>query len=1094
MAAPLGTKVGSAFFEVVASFAGFGESLQSGVVNAITSRGLILGQAMESLGKQLFTKFTIPFGVAAAANVAQFQHLERAIAETLTLFGTAPVLIDETFDAMSKGISDVSREVGGLESQIADGLYQTISAGVPSGQAFEFIKVAQIAAIADKTSDLTSAVDGITTAISAYGLEFTDAEAVSDSFFATVARGKTTFGELSNSLGRVAPLAANAGVSLEETLSVIGQLTVQGLQTSEAVSFLRAGITGLLRPTDELNEIFARTGFATAEAAIPVIGLQKAFQTVVDAAGGSTSKLQELIGTSEGVTAILGVTGENTEKFASILNSVEDSAGRSSAAFAIVDQTVSRSFGRMTEAFDRLGNLFGSIGADFAQPVVDAITSILNELFDIFESLAPLIVSVSGAFAKFFKVFNLPVVKQMAALLAALVISFGGLLGILGAIVGPLGFVITKLISLGIATSVFQKTLPLFARLGKATTALGDGFLRLAERFTGVSSASKSASKSLTFFGKTLKFSTRQLIGFSAGMLAITAASVAALAIAKEWRESLEKIDRQTLLTTQGVDRLAESLGATLDPLESIAKAAEGDGDINFAFKLANADLLQSVQSTLLTLGQAAAETQVINIAYQISSRGGTTEDVEKFIDRVNEVAGLDIDLVDVINDINSGSAAFGGITVQLDKAIDSLDGVKQGYESLQGQAGSLIPSVRRVQNHFTELADQLVQLRLTEGPEAFKAAMDEVGEALAGTEQEDFFVDELLKSFDRAADGAADFSTFSASSMDDFWVQFAAGLPFISDLVGGLEEVEGAADGTGDALVDMTGGLPSDIEKFGIAYVEHLPGIIELTETQIGTLQDLKGEIDTILDAGTQYITDHFNEMNTQITNQMPLLGIYEGAIDQSFAKWKKGQEQFVEDLAAVDVARQKLVDNFEEGSGLVDAFDAQSLDKQAWLAALNPAEFQEAMDLLLASETAVGESLATRMEQDQNEIMTGVQNAMNARYQELYDEAAEAGAGVATLWQIWFDRKSDAWVTTAETVMADVARIISQDIPGPTVGPLNFGPTPSNGVYGQESSTGSQTPIVNLTVNNPQVGNLTGDTQKAVGIVKTSQLLRHT
>ncbi len=348
MARDLGTRLGSAHFDVVPNLLGFGDSLTAGISNAFTARAAVLGDVMERAGKALFVRFTLPLAVATAANIAQFQALERSVLETLTLFGTAPSLIDATFGEMSAGIRGVAEEVGGLERSIADGLYQTISAGVPSEGAFEFLNVAQMAATADKTADLTTAVNALTTGVNAFGLEWSETQRVSDIFFATVARGKTTFGELGDDFGRVAPLAFNAGVRIEETAAIIGQLTVQGLKTSEAVSFLRAAITGLLRPGDEMNEIFKAIGFSSAEAAVPVLGLQGAFQTVVDAARGSTSRLQELIGTSEGVTAVLGVTGESAAAFASVLRSVENSAGSTRRAFEIIDGSVSRLFGRMT--------------------------------------------------------------------------------------------------------------------------------------------------------------------------------------------------------------------------------------------------------------------------------------------------------------------------------------------------------------------------------------------------------------------------------------------------------------------------------------------------------------------------------------------------------------------------------------------------------------------------------------------------------------------------------------------------------------------------------------------------------------------------
>lgn len=1086
MASPVGSKLATAFIEVTAGFGDFGKALEQGVGNAITSTGAALGAAMEGLGTALFKRFTIPFGIAAAANIAQWQGLERAIGETLTLFGTAPVLVDETFDAMSAGIARVSEDVGGLERDIADGLYQTISAGVPRGNAFEFLEVAQLAATADKTADLTTAVDGITTAINAFGLGFGQAGEVADKFFATVARGKTTFGELSQALGRVAPLAANAGVSLAETLAVIGQLTTSGLQTSEAVSFLRAAITGLLRPTDELNEIFKRTGFATAEAAIPVIGLQAAFQTVVTAASGSTSKLQELIGTSEGVSAILGVTGENAEKFASVLNTVENSAGAAKGAFDIIDATISRSFGKLTEAFDRMGNLFGSFGAQFAQPVVDMFTDIINVVTSNFRMLTPIIKNFASVFGTLIGVFDNSAFKQVVGALASMVVSFGALLGLIGGIIAPLGYMIGLFFQLKAVRIITGYLADSFAGLRFRMRLMGKSVQLYGARLATAATSTSAFGRIIQALGLTMQTT----MGSFLVAMGVIAAIVAVIAIAvvawSKWRDAMRDAYDAEQTFTLGIERLAVAVGATTHALE-IGKGATDDYVSSLEeFRLTNSDVIGKLKEMQLALGNLAAKRFLVSIAADLQLKGASAEEALKAVRLMLEASGLDIPITfDEVESAANFTSLIGTFS----------DQVTLWNRDIASDMSRIFAKTNaEIDNSVALLTDAFVTATKTGKSASFFQQLNED----AGNVENLFIATELVVRLGLAIEEA------SGADLDLSTRSIRNALDPVAELVRQLEladaitpEVAGALNELAEVEIepiipkDLTGGLSSDIELFGVTVSEVLPGIIRLTESQSSALMNLRGEIDSVLQSGTDFITDHFNEMNDQIKSQMPLLGIYEGAVDQTFAAWKKGQKLFREDLVKVTAARDKLIDRFGEGSALTEAFDAAPLSEQAWLARLGEKNFESAVEQLMLTQDATVTAVEDRMVQDQNQILTGVRTAMNERFQELYGDAAEAGDGVADLWLINFERQSSQWVVSAASVMAQVAAILNGEIPGPTVGGLNFEASTFGRGEPEYQDSALRGDII-LNINNPISYNIPSDTSRALKIIETETRYR--
>ncbi|MDA0064519.1 phage tail tape measure protein [Brachyspira hyodysenteriae] len=85
-----------------------------------------------------------------------------------------------------------SKEIGKVPEEVVPALYQSLSAGVPRENVFEFLKTAGEAAIAG-VAELKTSVDGLTSVTNAYGTEVLNVNRASDIMFQTVKLGKTDF-------------------------------------------------------------------------------------------------------------------------------------------------------------------------------------------------------------------------------------------------------------------------------------------------------------------------------------------------------------------------------------------------------------------------------------------------------------------------------------------------------------------------------------------------------------------------------------------------------------------------------------------------------------------------------------------------------------------------------------------------------------------------------------------------------------------------------------------------------------------------------------------------------------------------------------
>ena len=374
--------------------------------------------------------------VGASRSVTDANNLAIGLREVVTLTGETGDVANKTFGDFSSLIADVSNEFGIAQSVLTGGLYQALSAGVPTGNALEFMQVASKAAIAGVT-DVETAVDGLTTIINAFGLNTEEAQSVADSMFAAVKGGKTTFEELSASLFNVGPAAAAAGVSFEEVNAAIATMTAAGVPTAQATTQIRAALVGLQKPSKELNAIFQSLGYESAQVAIEQEGLGFALDAVKDASNGSNGTLQQLLGSVEAVSAVNIIAGTGAGKFADELERQSSAAGSVDAAFSEIDK--SRVLERQAVAFENMGIAIGRVLIPAMEIVVPILTAFAGWVEDN-SVVAAVLAGILGALAVAILAVNFalnanPIVKVItliAALSAAVLLLINWLVSLYG--------------------------------------------------------------------------------------------------------------------------------------------------------------------------------------------------------------------------------------------------------------------------------------------------------------------------------------------------------------------------------------------------------------------------------------------------------------------------------------------------------------------------------------------------------------------------------------------------------------------------------------------------------------------------------------
>lgn len=193
-----------------------------------------------------------PILAAATAGFKLHSDFANGIAKISTLVDTTVVSMQKVSDE----IRAVSDETGAGVADLSESVYQAISAGVDAAHAVGFVKDMTIAAKAGFT-DTTTAVNGVTTVLNAYGKSAEEATAVTDQMLLAQNFGKTSFGEMAQSMGNVIPIAAQLNVSTQELFGSIAVLTKNGIRTSEAITGLKAAYSNILKPSAEAAKLAA---------------------------------------------------------------------------------------------------------------------------------------------------------------------------------------------------------------------------------------------------------------------------------------------------------------------------------------------------------------------------------------------------------------------------------------------------------------------------------------------------------------------------------------------------------------------------------------------------------------------------------------------------------------------------------------------------------------------------------------------------------------------------------------------------------------------------------------------------------------------
>lgn len=442
---------------------------------------------LSSLGKSLSLKLTAPIVGMGALSFKASNDFNAAMANVATLI---PGNIKRV-ESLKRSVMDLSVETGKGTLDMADGLYQVISAFGDSAISMDKLRISARAAKAG-ISTTTDAINLLSAVTKGYGDTSIEAtEKAADLAFQTVKLGQTTFPELAASIGRVTPLAAQLGVSQEELFAGFATLTGVTGGAAEVSTQLSAILAGMLKPTDLLSKVVKHLGYETAGAMVKQLGFSKTLQELTRIAGGSEEAFTEMLGgRKEGLIASFAIAGKQADDFKMKMEAMRNSANALNDAYK-----------EQTEGINKAGaswNKFMSQLSVFRIEIGDKLAPILSGFLSNY--IVPLMEKFSGMSEGG---------KKITLALAGIVAIVPPLLVALGSIGAAVAGIM--LVSAPIWGTITLVTL--------AVTALASAGVFLATKWGAVKDLFKGLKEQLLDYLNTIMGFVGKIKGFGVGIL-----------------------------------------------------------------------------------------------------------------------------------------------------------------------------------------------------------------------------------------------------------------------------------------------------------------------------------------------------------------------------------------------------------------------------------------------------------------------------------------------------------------------------------------------------------------------------------------------
>jgi len=344
------------------------------------------------------------------------------VATAVAGIGTAAINVGMEFEAGMSNVAAISgatgEELEALTEKAKEMGAKTKFSATESAEAFEYMAMAGW-----KTEDMLGSIEGlmnlaaasgenlattsdiVTDAMTAFGLsasgtttiikdgfskEVSNATHFADVLAKASSSANTNVGMMGETFKYVAPVAGALGYSVEDTATAIGLMANSGIKAGQAGTSLRAILSRLVKPTDEVQgamdalDISLTNGDGTMKSLNEVmVDLRKGFEGLSEA---EKAEMATAIGGQEAMSALLAIVEASDEDFDKLTNSIYNCDGAAVEMAATMQDNLAGRIEELTGGIETLGlSIYEGIeepmktAAEAAIEMVDQLQAAYNE-------------------------------------------------------------------------------------------------------------------------------------------------------------------------------------------------------------------------------------------------------------------------------------------------------------------------------------------------------------------------------------------------------------------------------------------------------------------------------------------------------------------------------------------------------------------------------------------------------------------------------------------------------------------------------------------------------------------------------------------
>lgn len=301
-----------------------------------------------------------------------------ALAATTTAvagFGVASVKTGMDFDASMSNVAAISgatgsdlealrdkaKEMGATTqfsaSEAADAMGYMAMAGWKTGDMLDGIGgIMSLAAASGE--DLATTSDIVTDALTAFGLQASDAGHFADVLAAASSNANTNVSMLGESFKYVAPVAGSLGYTAEDVSVALGLMANSGIKASQAGTSLRGLLTRMAKPTKESSTAMDKLGISLTDSA----GNMKSFAEIMGDMRVGFSKLTDsekaqyaaMLAGQEGMSGLLAIVNSSDTDFDKLTDAINNSNGAAEHMAEVMNDNLAGDIKILKSAFEGL--------------------------------------------------------------------------------------------------------------------------------------------------------------------------------------------------------------------------------------------------------------------------------------------------------------------------------------------------------------------------------------------------------------------------------------------------------------------------------------------------------------------------------------------------------------------------------------------------------------------------------------------------------------------------------------------------------------------------------------------------------------------